>query len=268
LWAPLAEKIAWHAGNNLAVEYFLISRVAALRSSESYLEYAARRITSDSVVVDLSMTGVSLAGLADRLGIEGVRGFVIAWHQSIAKSLYGEKFRPKSKVKIEFLFSEVLHNDLEALNQASTPSIHDVVETSDGLSVKYASENRSRAVLDAVRVQNAAFTELIECVPEAVVEEALEVAKNTRLVFLVRECERHAGNFKTVVTRASPGAALWNDPNGIKLNLPYVSLHPLPKWLALTLKRMLKTLIPSGSSLYRYGKIPGLVLHMLLRNRK
>jgi hypothetical protein len=158
-------------------------------------------------------------------------------------------------VKIEFLIAEVIHNDLEAFNQALSPSIHDVVETSNGLSVTYASENRSRAVLEAVRVQNAAFTELLDRVPEAVLEEVLEIAKSTRLVFLVRECERHAGNFKTVITRANPGAALWNDPNAVKLNLPYAALHPIPRWLAHTLKRLLKSLIFPGSSLDRYGKI-------------
>jgi hypothetical protein len=265
LWAPLAEKVAHHAGNNLIVEYFLISRVAALRPSEKYLDYAAKRITLDSVVVDLSMTGVSLAGLADRLGIKEVRGFVIAWYESIAKSLYGEKFHPKAKVKLEFLTAEVVHNDLEAFNQALSPSIHDVVETSNGLSVTYGSENRSRAVLEAVRVQNAAFTELLDLVPEAVLEEVLEIAKSTRLVFLVRECERHAGNFKTVITRANPGAALWNDPNAVKLNLPYATLHPIPRWLVHTLKRALKPLIRPGSSLHRYGKIPGLLLRVLKR---
>jgi hypothetical protein len=262
LWAPLVEKVARHAGTNLVAEYFLISRVAALSSSEKYLDYAAKRITSDSVVVDLSMTGVSLAGLADRLGVEEVRGFVIAWHQTIAKSLYGEGFRPKAKVKIEFLTAEVVHNDLEAFNQALSPSIHDVFETGNGLSVTYASENRSRAVLEAVRVQNAAFIELLDLVPALVLEEALEIAKSTRLVFLVRECERHAGNFKTVITRARPGSALWNDPNGVKLNLPYTRRHPVPRWFAHTLWRALKPLIRPGSSLYRYGKILGLVLRV------
>jgi hypothetical protein len=265
LWAPLAEKVARHAGTNLVVEYFLISRVAALRSSEKYLDYAAKRITPDSVVVDLSMTGVSLAGLADRLGIKEVRSFVIGWQQSSAKSLYGERFQPKAKLKMEFLTAEVIDNDLEAFNQALSPSIHDVFETSNGLSVTYASENRSHAVLEAVRVQNAAFAELLDLVPAAVLEEVLEIAKSTRLVFLVRECERHAGNFKTVITRASPGAALWNDPNGVKLNLQYATLHPIPRWLAHTLKRVLKPLIRPGSSLHRYGKILGLVLRILKR---
>ena len=267
LWAPLAEKVARHAGNGLVVEYFLISRVTALRPSEKYLEYAAKRITSDSVVVDLSMTGVSLAGLADRLDMKEVRAFVIAWHQSSAKSLYGEGFDSKAKVKIEFLTAEVIHNDLEAFNQALTPSIHDVFETSNSLSVTYASENRSHAVLEAVRVQNAAFTELVDLVPEAVLEEALGIAKSTKLVFLVRECERHAGNFKTVISRANPGAALWSDPNGIKLKLPYATQHPVPRWLSHTLKRLLRPLIPPGSALYRYGKILGLVLRVLRRRK-
>jgi hypothetical protein len=268
LWAPLAKKLALHGGDNLAVEYFLISRVAALQSSQRYLDYAAKRITPDSVFVDLSMTGVSLAGLADRLGIKEVRGFVIAWHQSIAKSLYGERFQPKATVKMEFLTAEVIHNDLEAFNQALSPSIHDVEETSNGISVTYAAENRSRAVLEAVRVQNAAFTRLLDHVPETVLEEVLEIAKSTRLVFLVRECERHAGNFKTAITRANPGAALWNDPNAVKLNLPYASMHPIPRWLAHSLKRVLKPLIRPGSSLYRYGRILGMVLRVLKKGRK
>jgi hypothetical protein len=268
LWAPLAEKVAYQAGNSLIVEYFMISRVAALRPSEKYLEYAAKRITPDSVVVDLSMTGVSLASLADRLGIREVHGFVIAWYENIAKSLYGKGFHPKAKVKFEFLTAEVVDNDLEAFNQALTPSIHDVVETSSGLSITYASENRSRAVLEAVRVQNTTFTALLDLVPEAVLEEALEIAKSTRLVFLVRECQRHAGNFKTVITRANPGAALSNDPNAVKLNLPYATLHPISRRLAHTLKRVLKPLIRPGSSLHRYGKIPGLVLRVLKREKE
>jgi hypothetical protein len=171
-------------------------------------------------------------------------------------------------VNIDFLLAEVIHNDLEALNQALSPSIHDVVESSDGLSVEYASENRSRAVLDAITVQNAAFDELLNRVPEAVLDEALAIAKSTRLVFLIRECERHAGSFKTVVTRASPGAALWNDPNGITLNLPYATRHPVPRWIADRLKRLLKPLIPRGSFLYRYGKIPGMVLRVLQKTKR
>lgn len=255
LWAPLAEKVANHACDNLAVEYFLISRVAALKSSENYLDYAAKRITPDSIVVDLSMTGVSLAGLADRLGVDEVRGFVIAWHQSAGKSLYGKEFHSKAKVKIESLTAEVPHNDLEVFNQALTPSIHDVAETVDGLSVTYASENRSRAVLDAVHIQNAAFAELLYRVPEVVLEEALEIAKSTRLVFLVRECERHAGNFKTIITQAQPGTGPWNDPNAIKLNLSYAARRPIPRWLTHPLKRVLRSLISPGSSLDRHGKI-------------
>jgi hypothetical protein len=265
LWALLAEKVARHAGDRLAVEYFLISRVAALKSSERYLAYAAKRITPDSVVVDLSMTGVSLAGLADRLGIEDVRAFVIAWHQSIATSLYGDRFQAKAKVRIDFLLAEVAHNDLEAFNQAPSPSIHDAHETADGVSVTYASENRSPAVLEAVRFQNTAFAELVDLVPEVVLQEALEIARSTRLVFLVRECERHASNFKTVITRANPGAALWNDPNGIELKLPYATHSRLPRWLARALKRVLKPLLRPRSPLYRYAKIPGLVLRALKR---
>jgi hypothetical protein len=263
LWAPLAEKVAQHAGGGLAVEYFLISRVAALKSSGRYLEYAARRITADAVVVDLSMTGVSLAGLADRLGIGRVRAFVLSWQQSIARSLYGERFQPKARVEIESLMAELPHHDLEAFNQALTPSIHDVSETGDRLELTYASENRPRAVLEAIAIQNAAFTEMLERVPAAVLGEALQLACGNRLVFLVRECERHAGSFETVVTRASPGAALWNDPNGIALNLPYVTSNPAGRWLAQGLKRVLKPLVRPGSTAHRYGKVLVLVLGRL-----
>jgi hypothetical protein len=268
LWAPLAEKVARHAGSDLIVEYFLISRVAALKSSENYLDYASRRIKPDSVVVDLSMTGVSLAGLADRLGIEEVRAFVIGWEQSVAKSLYGERFLPKAKVKFEFLTAGVIDDDLEAVNQALSPSIHDVHETSNGLSVTYASENRSRAVLEAIRVQNDAFTELLHRIPEAVLAEALKLATSTRLVFLVRECARHAGSFKTAISRARPGAALRNDPNAIKLNLPYATQHRGRRWLAHKLKRLLKPVIPPGSFLYRFGKLQILIFQALTRRMK
>jgi hypothetical protein len=268
LWASLAEQVARHADSDLAIEYFLISRVAALRSSEQYLEYASKRIKPDSVVVDLSMTGVSLAGLADRLGIKDVRAFVIAWQNSSAKSLYGENFHPKAKVNIEFLTAGLIDDDLEAVNQAPTPSIHDVHETSNGLSVTYASENRARPVLEAISVQDATFTELLERIPEAVLTESLELAKSTRLVFLVRECARHAGSFKTVISRARPGAALWNDPNGIKLNLQYATQHPVLGWFAQRLKRLLKPLILPGSFLHRYGKILILIFQLLKKKLK
>jgi hypothetical protein len=268
LWAQLAEKVARHADSDLVVEYFLTSRVAALKSSENFLEYASKRIKPDAVVVDLSMTGVSLAGLADRLGMKEVCAFVIAWHQSIANSLYGDKFHPNAKVNIEFLTAEVIDVDLEALNQALMPSIHDVKETRSGLSITYGSENRSQVVLDAVRVQNSMFEELLHRVPDAVLEEALKLATGTRLVFLVRECARHAGTFKTVITKAQPGAALWNDPNGIKLNLPYASQHPISRWLIYLLKRLLKPLIPPGSSLDRLGKRLLSILQVLKNRRK
>ena len=263
LWAALAQKVARRVAEDLSVEYFLISRVAALKSSERYLDYAGRRMTADSVVVDLSMTGISLAGLADRLGISEVNAFVIALHQSVAKSLYGDKFRPMAKIKFEYLLAELAHHDLEALNQAPTPSVHDVNETTDGLFVEYATENRSISVLEAVTVQNATFNELVDSLPEAVIDEAIALAQSTRLLFLIRECERHAGNFETVVTRANPGAALWNDPNGIKLNLPYVSTSPVMEWIAAAGKRVLKPLFRPGAPLHPYKMIPGLVLRRL-----
>lgn len=264
LWAPLAEKVAHYAGSQLTVEYFLTSRVAALKSSERFLQYATKRLKPDSVVVDLSMTGVSLAGLADRLDIREVRAFAIASHQSISKSLYGEGFDAKAKVNIESLTAEVIDDDLEAINQALSPSIHDVHETIDGLYVTYASENRSHAVLDAIRVQHAAFSELLERVPEAVLAEALELATGARLIFLVRECASHSVSFKTVISRARPGAALWNDPNGIKLNLPYTT-HPRLKWLSHTMKRLVRPLTPFGSPLHNIAKALIIILNALKR---
>lgn len=267
LWALMAERVARRAGGNVAVEYFLISRVAALKSSEHYLDYAGRRITSDSVVVDLSMTGVSLAGLADRLGIPEVNAFVIALHQNVAGSLYGDRFQPKAKVKFGYLLAELDHHDLEALNQAPTPSVHDVTEADDGLSVVYASENRSPRILEAVKVQNATFIELLDHMPEAVLDEALSLARSHRMLFLFRECERHAGKFNTVVTRANPGAALWNDPNGIKLNLPYVSSGPIKWWISEATRRALVPLFRQGAPLHPYRAIPGLVARRLMKKR-
>lgn len=263
LWARLAEKVAGRAGYGLAVEYFLISRVAALKSTERYLAYAGRRITADSVVVDLSMTGTSLAGLADRLGIPEVNAFVIALHRSASGSLYGDKFRSKAKVNFEHLFAEMIHNDLEALNQAPTSSIHDVTETTNGLFIEYADENRSPAVLEAVNVQNAAFTDMVDSVPESVIDEALALARSTRLLFLIRECERHAGDFETIITRANPGAALGNDPNGIALSLPYVSRNPVYRSLALAGKRVLKPLFHLGAPLHAYSAVPNIVLRRI-----
>ena len=263
LWAQVAETVARHANSDLAVEYFLTSRVAALKSSENFLKYASRRIKPDAVVVDLSMTCVSLAGLADRLGIKVVGAFVISWHQSIAKSLYGEKFHSNAKVNVEYLTAGVIEEDLEALNQALTPSIHDVQETSDGLSVTYASENRSQVVLGAIKVQHDMFGELLMRVPQAVLQEALDLASDPRLVFLVRECARHSATFKTVITKAQPGAALWNDPNGIILNLPYANQNPVSRLIVSALKYLLKPFAPPGSSLYRLGKRLFLILQII-----
>ena len=113
-----------------------------------------------------------------------------------------------------------------------------------------------------------AFTELLNRIPEAVLAEALELATSTRLVFLVRECARHAGSFKTVISRARPGAALRNDPNAIKLNLPYATQHRGPRWLAHKLKRVLKPVIPPGSFLYRFGKMQILIFQVLTERIK
>ncbi|MBC2769840.1 hypothetical protein [Pusillimonas minor] len=264
LWSSLAEKVASHIGDSVAVEYFLISRVAALKSSKEYLAYAGRKISADSVVVDLSMTGISLAGLADRLGIAQVNAFVIALHKSAAKSLYGDKFQPKAKINFRYLFAELAHQDLEAFNQALVPSVHDVTETAEGLSVEYALENRSPSALEAVKVQNATFLDMVDRVPETVLDEAFALARSTRLTFLVRECERHAGDFKTILTRASPGSALRNDPNGIKLNLPYASTNPIARRFAAGLKLLLKPLFRVGSPLHPYRGIP----HLIARRHK
>jgi hypothetical protein len=268
LWAQLAEKVVRQARSNLVIEYFLTSRVAALKPSDNYLSYASKRIKPDSVVVDLSMTGVSLAGLADRLGIQEVRAFVISWHQGDSKSLYGEKFHSNAKVNIEGITAEVIDDDLEAVNQAPYPSVHDVQETESGLNVTYAFENRSRTVLEAVQVQNAVFDELMRSIPESVIAEALELASSTRLVFLVRECARHTGIFKTVISQSRPGAALWNDPNAIILNLSYATSHTSSRWLVHIFGRLLKPLIPPGSYLHRLSKILILILQVLKQKVK
>jgi hypothetical protein len=267
LWERLAEKVAREAGSKLVVEYFLTSRVAALKSSERFLDYAKKRIKPDSVVVDLSMTGVSLAGLADRLGIPEVRAFAIASHRSISTTLYGEGFQAKAKVNIESLTSEVIDDDLEAINQAVSPSIHDVLETNNGLSITYASENRSQAVLDAVRIQHGAFTELLNRVPQPVLAEALTLATSTSLKFLVRECARHSSSFKTVISRARPGAALWNDPNGIKLNLPYTTQPRLRQFIYI-MKRLLRPFAPTGSLPRSFAKTLLIVFQAIKRSVK
>ena len=263
LWAPLAEKFACHVGSDLVVEYFLISRVAALNSSEEYLKYASNRIKTDAVVVDLSMTGVSLAGLADRLNIKEVRAFVISWCQSISASLYGNTFQPNAKVNFEYLTAEVIKEDLEAVNQALSPSIHDVCETSDGLSITYASENRACEVLEAIHVQNAAFTDMLQSIPGAVLAEAQELSGSNRLVFLIRECARHSADFKTVISRARPGSALSGDPNGIKLNLAYAAPPLSLRGLSYKLKSLVRPFIPPGSYLYRLSNRIKLILQII-----
>ena len=263
LWTSLAEKVARHAKSSLVIEYFLISRVAALVPSQNYLDYASKRIKPDSVVVDLSMTGTSLAGLADRLGLKEVRAFVIAWHQSISNSLYGKKFHPMAKVNIEFLTAEVIDNDLEALNQAISSSIHDVHETSNDLFITYAPENRGRAVLEAVQIQDTQFSKLLHHIPEGVLAEALELATSTRLIFLVRECARHASSFKTVISKARPGSALSNDPNAIKLNLPYAAKYQCLGWFTDMLKPPLRALAPPGSRLHPYSKVLILIIQVV-----
>jgi hypothetical protein len=262
LWAPLAAKVADHAGGDIKIEYFLTSRVAALKSSENFLNYASKRVKPDAVVVDLSMTGVSLAGLADRLGMTQVSAFVISWQRSSAKSLYGDAYRPKARVSIEFLTAEVIDEDLEALNQATTPSIHDVQELGEELSITYATENRSQSILDAVQVQNAAFEDMLKTVPTDVLDEALKLALGMRLVFLVRECARHAGSFKTVTSMAQPGAALWNDPNGIMLNLPYAKQGSFLGSLFYKLKRLARHMVPAGSPQHRLAKLLAIVIQI------
>lgn len=225
LWAPLAAKLAQHAGSALAVEYFLTSRVAALKSSDHFLAYAGKRISPSSVVVDLSMTGVSLAGLADRLGVPEVNAYVISWHQSATKTLYGRQYAPSAKVSMNYLTSEVIKEDLESVNQASTASVHDVEETPHGLKVTYGHESRPAEVLKAVAVQDATFNQMLDHVPASVLDEALTLAESTKLVFLVRESARQIDRFDTVVSRARPGSALRNDPNALKLGLPYATQH-------------------------------------------
>lgn len=265
LWKALAAKVAECAGSGLSVEYFLISRVAALRPSEGYLAYAGSRLTRDSVVVDLSMTGVSLSVLADRLGISEVNAFVINLQRSGAARLYGKNYDTKAKVKFEYLLGELAHKDLEAFNQAPDPSVHDVAESEEGLSITYATENRPASVIEAVKIQNATFFDLVESLPEKVMLEVLSLARGTRLVFLIRECEQYAGDFVTVVTRANPGAALWNDPNGLALNLPYARNNWIMHCLVAFGKTVLGPLFRPGSPLHPYKAIPSLVLSRLIK---
>jgi hypothetical protein len=268
LWAPLAQKVAQHVGSPLEVEYFLISRVAAIKPSEKYLRYASQRLKPNTVVVDLSMTGTSLACLADRLGIERVRAFVIAWERSIAITLYGDKVRPKARIDAEYLTSEVIDDDLEAVNQAPTPSVQDVEENHSGLRVTYAAENRTESVLAAVRVQQAEFLDLVKNLPKHVIDEAIALAKSPRLIFLVRESARRAGKIETIISRARPGAALWNDPNAVTLGLPYANRRRMVRWLVGTVRRILRPLMPPGSFLHGLDRSSGLILGALRKRRR
>jgi hypothetical protein len=265
LWASLANRVARSAGSNLLVEYFLISRVAALRPSTDYLAYARSRIKADSVVVDLSMTGVSLAALADRLGLVEVRAFVIALHREFSRTLYAGRFQSRAAVKFEYLMGEVTHQDLEALNQSLTPSVHDVKEELGGLSVRYAKENRSSEFLEAVKVQNDTFSAMLDRLPDIVIEEALAFARSTRFLFLVRECERRIEKYDSVVLRAKPGSALWSDPNGIVLGLPYASGNIASRVIVSVAKYFIRPWVREGAFFHAYAGIPRLVVRKLRR---
>ena len=113
------------------------------------------------------------------------------------------------------------------------------------------------------KVQNSVFLDMLDRVPEIVLDEALALTRGHRLLSLIREVERHMGEVTTNVTIANPGAALRNDPNGIKLNLAYTSINPVLHFFYSRTKTLFKPFILPGAPLYAYKSIPGIILRKL-----
>jgi hypothetical protein len=267
LWVKVAQKIVNYKASTLEVEYFYISRVTALEPSDHYLNYASKRLKSNTVVVDLSMTGVSLAVLAERLGLKEVLSYVISWQGHIAKSLYGDKYSRNVKINVEYITSGVIREDVEAVNQAKTPSIHDVQEINDHLSITYASDNRSSNFLKEVDVQHIAFIDMLNRSEAVVLNEALVLGKSTRLAFLIRECARHISKFDTLIARTRR-LDPWNDPNELKLKLhSYREAHRYSTFFFNLIKKLIKIAIPEGEFLRKFKKIVIAISQLQVRFR-
>ena len=123
LWEPMVQKVSRVLGAKVSIEYFYSSRVTSFKPSDAYLSYAKKRFKYNPVVVDLSMTGVSLSKFAEKLDLDLIRAYVIYLVSSSAKALYGKNVSEISRVSFEAIFSEYQQCDIGAFNQAGYPSI-------------------------------------------------------------------------------------------------------------------------------------------------
>ncbi|MGO9740602.1 MAG: hypothetical protein ACLPN5_03640 [Roseiarcus sp.] len=157
LWLPIARRIAESRGVDITMEYFLTSRVARVKPSEDYLQYARRAITPDAIVVDVCGAGWSLAHLFERIGR---RGQTIAFLQKLpARADYEAIARTPAGANLVELLADVEgcnNTGIEMCNYATHGMVLDVRLALDAAIAIFAEDQRSERVKQGVEAQQAA----------------------------------------------------------------------------------------------------------------
>jgi tetratricopeptide (TPR) repeat protein len=171
LWFKLFEKAASLMEINIDINYFFASRLIFYGPSETYLDYAKKRLTDGTLVIDLCGTGSSLAELVNRLNIERIDVFLIHMLDTKSEILGKEK---KIKLQIHSIFNDEPFFDNRALewaNYAEHPSCKDIELSNCTYHPIFDNETRRSYELSLVRFQQMAFMKALDTLDKTVLEE-------------------------------------------------------------------------------------------------
>jgi hypothetical protein len=154
---PLFETVAARLGVECRADYFYTSRLTRVEPSAGYLEYARSLLGGEAIVVDICGTGWSLAHLAERLEMHGLRVFLL--HLMSMLGSYSQVPAPVERCVYQSVVdyrgrSTVLDNAMfEMCNQAAHGMVIDVQMTLGQAVPAFAPDQRSVRVSAAVAVQ-------------------------------------------------------------------------------------------------------------------
>ena len=187
LWLDIFRVVRKRMSVQANEHYFYTSRQARMKSSHSYLRYAAELLQGSGVVVDICGTGWSLSHMLSKMGSQVPLFFL---HQLPRREDY-EKIRPTPEgisvhSVVEAGTAGVANNFLEMSNYADHPQIEDVRYILNTPHPVFIPERRSESTLSMVREQRGSFHRMVALCESEGLAETLTVPDDA-LRAIVRE---------------------------------------------------------------------------------
>ena len=172
LWLELFQALTARIGKDIEAFYFYTSRIARMKASPHYLDYARRMLGGRGLVVDACGTGWSLSHMFRSLGMEGRNAFFI--HKCEPLAMY-EKHAPTPETcTIHTVIRPVRYIPnvaIELVNTAEHGSVIDVNIVAETPIPVLGSEYESARARVALGVQRKAFLDALALMRNHDVEE-------------------------------------------------------------------------------------------------